>query len=265
MKKTLEHEMIRTIIVDDEPVARKRVRDLLLKQADFEIVGECSTGAEAVKSITDISPDLVFLDIQMGDMDGFEVLSKLKIDLPITIFVTAYDKYALRAFQVHALDYLVKPFDDERFVEMIAFVRQQISRKKIGSLSEKLTSLLNDYHQKEKGERTFQTRLVLRSSGRISFIEVESIDWIGAEDSYVSINVGGKSHLMRESLTNLEKSLDPSMFLRIHRSTIVNITRIKELQPSFHGEFLVLLNDGKRLKLSRNYRESAMRIIAGAF
>lgn len=263
--KATKQKAIRTIIIDDEPAARKRIRDLLQKQADFEIVAECSSGEEAIESISTNSPDLIFLDVQMGSMDGFDVLSTLgKGNLPITIFVTAYDKYALQAFRVHALDYLLKPFDDERFGEMIEFVRHQIGRNRIGDLNDKLGSFLDDHH-KNKETRTFQTRLVLKSNGRISFIPVESIDWITAEDSYVSINAAGRSHLMRESLSNLEHTLNPDTFLRIHRSTIINVTRIKELHPSFHGEYVVVLSDGKRFKLSRNYRDGARRLIAGEF
>lgn len=258
-------EAIKTLIVDDESLARKRIRDLLRGRNEFEIIGECADGAKAVESIEKMSPDLLFLDIQMPDMDGFQVLDNLQ-NLPTTIFVTAYDKYALKAFEVHAVDYLLKPFDDERFEEMLEYVGKQIKRNQTEDLSEKLNALLANFHHLEARKSTeYQTRLVLKSTGRINFIEIKNIDWIEAEGSYISLKVGGKSHLLRGTLKSLEEILNPDIFLRIHRSTIVNVNQIKELQPHFHGEFVVILKDGKRLKLSRNYREQAEKLLGGQF
>lgn len=265
-------EGVRVLIVDDESLARKRIKDLLFKHEWIKIVGECSNGKEAIKAIHDGVADLLFLDIQMRDMDGFEVLESVKLDvLPMIIFVTAYDKYALKAFEYHAVDYLLKPFDDRRFEEMLDHAKTQIKKNQIGNLSEKLNNLLSDYHQSESvrienpAKNGYQKRLVIKSAGKIQFVEVEDIDWIGAEGSYVSINIKGKTHLMRESLKKLETVLNPSSFLRIHRSTIINISRVKELQSHFHGEYIVSLKNGKRLKLSRNYRDKAEILLGGQF
>ena len=270
------NKTIKTLIVDDESPARKRVRELLSEHADFEITGECSNGEETIKAINTEVFDVVFLDIQLQDMNGFEVLEKLEVkDLPIIVFVTAYDKYALKAFEFHAVDYLLKPFDDERFEEMLEHVRKQFKKNQLENLDGKLDALLSDYKSikdKETAKQTdndsirqYQTRLVLKSTGKIEFVEVEEIDWIGAEGYYVNLHINGKSHLMRESLKNLEKILDPNKFLRIHRSTIVNLTRIKEMKSSFHGEYIVILKCGKKLKLSRNYREHLDKLMGGNF
>ena len=268
-----ERKAIRVLIVDDESLARKRVKDLLLGRDEFEIVGECSNGKDAIKAIQKGIADLLFLDIQMRDMDGFEILEKVKTDiLPTIIFVTAYDKYALKAFEFHAVDYLLKPFDDERFEEMLKHASKQIKKDKIEDLSEKLTDLISDYNSAENKQKnkssnnnfdSYQKRLVIKSAGKISFIEVEDIDWISAEGSYVTLNMSGKAHLMRETLKKLEKVLDPRKFLRIHRSTIINVSRVKELHSHFHGEYIVILKCGKRLKLSRNYRDNADQLLGG--
>lgn len=265
-------KIIKTLIVDDESPARKRIRELLKERSDFEIIGECSNGDDAVNAINTKSFDLVFLDIQLQDMNGFDVLEKLETDtLPIIVFVTAYDKYALKAFEFHAIDYLLKPFDDERFEEMLNHVQKQFCKNQMEDLGGKLDALLSDYKNLqnhdalESSATIYQKRLVLKSTGKISFIDVDDIDWIGAEGYYVNLNINSKPHLMRETLKNLEKILDPQKFLRIHRSTIVNVTRIKEMQPSFHGEYVVILKDGKRLKLSRNYREQLEKLLHGKF
>jgi two-component system LytT family response regulator len=271
-----ESENIRVLIVDDEPLARKRIRDLLREREEFEIVGECSNGKSAIREISANVAHLVFLDIQMQDMDGFEVLEKLETDLlPIIIFATAYDKYALKAFEVHAVDYLLKPFDDERFDETLDHVCKQIKKDKIEDLSGKLASLLADFKESKTREtpekpnpnefQNYQKRLVIKSTGKISFIEIDEIDWIGAEGSYISLNTNGKSNLMRGTLKKLEDILNPHQFLRIHRSTIVNVSAVRELKPHFHGEYVVILKSGKRLKLSRSYRESAEHLLGGAF
>ncbi|MEZ5426450.1 MAG: LytTR family DNA-binding domain-containing protein [Pyrinomonadaceae bacterium] len=265
-------QKIKTLIADDENPARKRLRELLVERSEFEIVGECSSGEETIKAVAAKAPDLVFLDIHLQDMNGFEVLEDLsrRENLPLIVFVTAYDQYAIRAFEFHALDYLLKPFDDERFAETLDYAVSRIKHGGIEKLSQKISGLIADF--KRDQERTpsgaqaeYQNRLVLRSAGKIAFIETRDIDWISAEGYYVSIRVGGKSHLMRESLKNLERILDPRIFLRIHRSTIVNIKRIKELHSHFHGEFFVILKDGKRFKLSRGYRENAERLLDGHF
>lgn len=276
--KLSEKNPFRVLIVDDESLARLRIRELLEEKDNFEIVGECSDGTEAIKAIEKGHIDLLFLDVQMPDLDGFEVLTKVKSkELPTTIFVTAFDKYALKAFEFHAVDYLLKPFDDERFEEMLAHAQKQIRKNRIENLSEqialdvnkKVAELLSDYKNPseasnaEKATDSYQKRLVIKSAGKISFVEVEDVDWIGAEGSYVSVNLKDKTHLMRETLKNLEKTLDPQKFLRIHRSTIVNIDRIKEVYSHFRGEFIIILKNGKQLKLSRKYRKNAEKLLRG--
>ncbi|NNE99189.1 MAG: response regulator transcription factor [Pyrinomonadaceae bacterium] len=269
-----EQEPVKVLIVDDESLGRKRIRDLLANRKEFEIIGDCSCGEEAVDAIKSGDSDLVFLDIQMQDMDGFQVLEKVRSgNLPIIIFVTAYDQYALKAFEVHALDYLLKPFDDERFEEALEHVYKKIKKDRIHVLGDKITSLLTDLKEFDGGNgsrgasknpaNAYQKRLVIKSTGKVSFIEVKDIDWIGADGSYVNINARGKSQLMRGTLKSLESKLDPEKFLRIHRSTIVNIAAVKELKSHFHGEYVVILKNGERLKLSRSYRDNAKLLLNG--
>ncbi len=272
MAKDHENKPIQVLIVDDESLGRKRVRDLLKGVPEFEIVGECENGKDAIQAISLGNADLILLDIQMQDMDGFDVIKDFEPDLlPKVIFITAYDQYALKAFEFHAIDYLLKPFDDERFRETLDHAKRQIRKDNIQELGSKLTSLLSDVKSsKARGDRViegqhenFQRRLVIKSMGKISFVEVGDIDWIGAEGSYVSLNINKKTHLMRATLKKLESMLNPEEFLRIHRSTIVNVSAIKELQSHFHGEFVVVLKTGKRLKLSRSYRANAEKLLGG--
>ncbi|MCO6511029.1 MAG: response regulator transcription factor [Aridibacter famidurans] len=258
---------IKVLVVDDEPPARKRIRELLEGRSDFEVAGECSSAGAAVTAINENAPDLVFLDIRLGENDGFEVLKSLDPEkMPLIVFVTAFDQFAVRAFDLHALDYLLKPFDDERFEETLDLAAERIETMSIRSIGDRLTGLLRDLSAgRVTGTGDPPGRLVIRSSGRVSFVKTNDIEWIEADGYYVSIRAAGKSHLMRESLKNLEAKLDPSRFLRIHRSTIVNADRIKELHPHFHGEYYVELESGKRFKLSRSYRENAERILEGRF
>jgi len=243
---------IRTLIVDDELLGRERIRTLLGGDAEIEVVGECSDGKQAVAAIKQAGPDLVYLDVQMPEMDGFAVLDAIAGErMPTIIFVTAYDRYAVQAFEVHALDYLLKSFDRERFQATLRRAKEQIRGSREGLWNERLTGLLEDL----QAQRKRLTRLVIRSAGRIFFLRVEEIDWLEAADNYVHIHVGRESHLVRETLQSLEDRLDPSQFLRIHRSTLVNVDRIRELQPLFHGDYLVKLLDGTELSLSRGYRE----------
>jgi two-component system LytT family response regulator len=242
--------------VDDEPLGRERIRMLLSGDPEIEIVDECSDGQQAVESINQSKPDLVYLDVQMPRMDGFAVLQAIAGGrMPTVIFVTAYDRYAVRAFEVHALDYLLKSFDRERFQAALQRAKDQIRQSREGLLSERLTGLLEDLEVREKR----LTRLIVKSAGRISFVRVEEIDWLEAADNYVRIHVTRESHLIRETLQSLLERLDPSKFLRIHRSTVVNFDRIKEMQPLFHGDYLVRLHDGTELTLSRNYKEKLAR------
>jgi two-component system LytT family response regulator len=243
---------IQALIVDDERLARKRIRSLLKNERDVEVVGECADGAEALAAIRKQSPDLVFLDVQMPEMDGFQVLQEVGGDrMPAVVFVTAYDKYALRAFEVHALDYLLKPFDEDRFGEALRRAKEQVLGGSNGELHGRLIALIEHLRS---GER-YVDRLLVKASGRVLFLKTEDIDWIEAAGNYVRLHVGRESHLLRETMNTIETKLDPAHFLRIHRSTIVNLDRIKEMQPWFSGEYVVLLKDGTELRLSRGYRD----------
>lgn len=243
---------IRTLIVDDEPLARMRIRDLLKHESDVEIVGESGNGLEAVSAIQDESPDLVFLDVQMPEMDGFEVLKTVGVkQMPQVIFVTAYDQYALHAFEVHALDYLLKPFDHPRFQKALARAKEYIHLKKNGGFNDRLRELLHDI----KSESKYVDRFIIKSEGRIFFLKSLEIDWIEAAGNYVTIHTGNEAYTQRETMTGLEKKLDPNRFIRIHRSKIVNIDRIKEMKPWFRGEYVIVLKDKTELPLSRKYRE----------
>lgn len=246
---------IRTLIVDDEPLGRERIRTLLADDPEIEVTGECRDGRRAIAAIEHIRPDLIFLDVQMPEVDGFAVLDAIAGErMPAIIFVTAYDRYAVQAFEVHALDYLLKSFDRERFQAALQRAKEEIRRSKEGFLNERLAGLLEDLQAKQKR----LTRLVVKSAGRIVFLRVEEIDWVEAADNYVRIHSGRESHLIRETLQSLESRLNPEKFLRIHRSTLVNLDRIRELRPIFHGDYLVKLNDGTELTLSRNYREKLL-------
>lgn len=243
---------VRTLIVDDEPLGRERIRTLLGDDDEVEVVGECSDGKQAISVIERTRPDLVYLDVQMPEMDGFAVLDAIASErMPAIIFVTAYDRYAVQAFQVHALDYLLKSFDRERFQDALRRAKEQIRRSQEGLWNDRLTGLLEDLQARQ----TRLTRFVIRSAGRIFFLRVEDIDWLEAAGNYVRVHVGRESHFIRETLQSVEGRLDPTQFLRVHRSTVVNCDRIKELQPLFHGDYVVRLRDGTELTLSRNYRE----------
>jgi len=242
---------IRTLIVDDEPLARERIRTLLEKEPDIEILGECDNGLLAVEQIRKDSPDLVFLDVQMPELDGFGVLEQIRGErMPAIIFVTAHDKFALQAFEVHAVDYLLKPFDRERFEKALRRATENIERRQGDDLSQRLSALLADVKPEGRVDR-----LAIKTSGRVILLRVEEIDWIEAADNYVNLHVGNESHLHRETMTAMEDRLRSGNFLRISRSTIVNVDRIKELQPLFHGDYCVILRNGTRLTLSRGYRE----------
>jgi two-component system LytT family response regulator len=243
---------VRVLVADDEPLARERLRVLLSREDWLEVVAECPNGTEAIASIDKLQPDLVFLDVQMPGADGFEVIETIGASrMPIVVFVTAFDSYALRAFDVHALDYLLKPFDRDRFEQALGRARQQLERRTNGDLERRLLELVQDL--KPATQRL--ERFVIKSGGRVFFVRAEEIDWIEAAGNYVKLHVGTDAHLFRETMNALESQLDTNIFFRIHRSHIVNIERIKELQPWFNGEYVVFLNDGTRLTLSRGYRE----------
>ena len=261
-------QTIRAIIVDDEPLARANIRLLLKDDAEVEIVAEAGSGIEAVELIAKHAPDLLFLDIQMPGMNGFDVLEKIDTSsIPAIIFVTAFDQYALKAFEVHALDYLLKPFDDARFEKALRQAKLQVEQRQINRLSQKLFALLEDREEPKPAEpqrlerSKYLTRLMIKSASRVFFLKVDEIDWIGAEDYYVKLHVGKKSHLLRETMNDMEAKLDPEKFLRVHRSSIVNLDRVKEMHAHFNGDHVVMLYDGTELKLSRSRREQLQSLL----
>lgn len=252
-------EKIRTLIVDDEPLARRNLRLLLEKDPEIEIVDECRNGREAVQAVNNLVPDLIFLDIQMPEMDGFQVIATVGAErIHAIIFVTAFDQYALKAFEVHALDYLLKPFDDARFNKALQQAKLQIEQREINKTSKKLLALLEDRESRREHslrEKPYLTRLMVKLANRVVLLKVNEIDWIQADGNYAKLHVGRKAHLLREKMHDLETQLDPQKFVRIHRSIIVNLDRIKELHPHFNGDYIVVLEDGVQLKLSRSRRE----------
>ena len=227
---------IRTVVVDDEPLARSNLTVLLLRDPDIQVVAEYDSGAATLAEIRKVRPDLVFLDVQMPEYDGFDVLERLGTDLPpAVVFVTAYDHYALRAFETGALDYLLKPFDDARFDSALKRAKQRLAERR----------------DSRKGE----DRFIIKGTGQVSFVKISDIDWIEAADYYACLHVGSKTHLLRRSLSELEEELNPQAFCRIHRSTIVNLDRVQSLKLNQEGEYDVLLRPGTVLRLSRRYRK----------
>ncbi|MBM3880603.1 MAG: response regulator transcription factor [Verrucomicrobia bacterium] len=250
---------IRTLIVDDEPLARERLRNLLEGEADLEVVGECGDGHEAVAATMREQPDLVFLDIQMPELDGFGVLEAVAAGgkVPAIVFVTAYNQHAVRAFEVHAVDYLLKPFDRQRFALALSRARVRLEQAQSGELNEKLTALLAEM----RPEARASDRLVIKTGGKVLFVKAADVDWVEAADNYVNLHVGKESHMLRETMASIEGRLASAQFMRISRSTIVNLERIKELQPMFHGDYVVILRDGTRLSLSRGYRDKLQELL----
>jgi two-component system LytT family response regulator len=245
-----EANAIRAVIVDDEPLGRTVVREMLRGEAEIEIVGEAANGHEALELLSQTRPDLLFLDVQMPEVDGFDVLGALDT-LPLVIFVTAYDQYAVRAFEVHALDYVLKPFDRERFGQAVQRAKEQLKLAQHHAINERILALL----EAQKSQTPYLERLVIKDQGRVFFLKTAELDWVEAEGNYVKLHARQTVYWLRETLSNLEAQLDPQRFARIHRSHLVNLDRIRELQPWSHGEYHVLLHDGTQLTLSRNYRE----------
>lgn len=251
--------MFRVVIIDDEPMARERIHALLKEERDMEVAAECRNGIEAASVINQIKPDLIFLDIQMPGMNGFEVLEEIDKDsMPEIIFVTAYDQYTLDAFSAHALDYLLKPFDDERFKEALNYARSRL--KSVSTSAVDQTSLLSLLKKFERDEK-YLKRIQVKLNQRIFLVNVNDIDGFEAEGCYVRIRSGEKSYLIRESLSQLGKKLDPRKFVRIHRSTIINIDSIIELQHWSQYEWTALLKNGSKYVVSRNYREKLKNIL----
>jgi two-component system LytT family response regulator len=249
---------IRALVVDDEPLGRRRIRRLLARDADVEVIGDCTNGYEAVTAITEQIPDLVFLDVQMPEIDGFAVLERIDPHkLPFVIFVTAYDRYALKAFEVSAVDYLLKPFDRKRFETALQRAKTRLLTERDSELNQRTLALLEEL----KARSRHVDRLLIKSAGRAFFLKTEEIDWIEAEGKYVRLYVGRESYLLRDGIGSLETQLDPQKLVRIHRSTIVNIDRVKEFQPWFNHEYRVVLRDGTELMLSRSCRKKLAELL----
>jgi two-component system LytT family response regulator len=247
--------MIRTVLADDEVLARQKLRQLLKEIEDVDIVGECSTACETVELVRLVSPELLFLDICMPDMDGFDVLNALSSNrhgtLPQIVFVTANDRWAVRAFEFHALDYLLKPFTTERLSATVQRARERLASNGVAGVADLLNS----------GQEHYTTRMVFKSRGRVLFLSIEDIRWFEAEENYVRIHTASESHLLRETIGRLESRLDPRSFIRIHRSSIVNLQYVKEVKREVNGDAAVVLTGGEKIALSRSYRSRIQRLV----
>jgi len=256
---------IRALIVDDEPLARKGVAQLVDPVDDITVVGEAADGPQAIYQIEEKHPDLVFLDVQMPEMTGLEVVREIGVDeMPVTIFVTAYDEYAIDAFDAHALDYLLKPIDEDRFAEAIDRARTQLEQAEANDLGHQLRGLLQEYTREESsddGDSSRIERFTVRSRDRIYFVDVADVQWIESEGDYVGLHDGEDVHLVRKTMKELENRLNPSQFLRIHRSYIVNTDYVEELRPLDHGTYHLIMTSGTPLKSSRGYRENVEALI----
>ncbi len=237
--------MIRALVVDDEPVARRRVRRMLGHEPDITVIGECGDAESAIDAIRNAHPDLVFLDVQMPDADGFDVIRAVGEAMPTVVFVTAFDHYALAAFEVHALDYVLKPFTRTRFALSVARAREHLARG-----DRRLDTLIRDLGCRSR----YLSRFVVKDDSRVRLIGADKVDWIEAADNYVILHAGPERYTLRDTLTRLDAELDPDVFVRIHRSTVIRLDRIVELLPSFHGDFVVVLRDGSRVTMSRTFR-----------
>lgn len=240
------------LIVDDEPRARGLIRKMLRSASEFEVVGECSNGYEAIAAVKNLKPDLMLLDVQMPEVDGFAVLEGLRGEpLPQVVFITAHDRYALRAFEANALDYLLKPFDEDRLVAMLQRARDRLAQVAESEQNRTILSLLDNL----KASRSYLERFVVRIRGRMLLLPVDEVDWIESEDKYVRLHVKSASYLIRDTLTRLQGALDPKQFLRVHRSTIVRLGFVQEIYSDFHGDHRIVLRNGRELPLGRNYRD----------
>jgi len=252
---------IHALVVDDEPLARQGIRMMLDKDPDITEVEEARNGKQALRAILERKPDLVFLDVQMPEMDGFEVLRKAGVaSVPVVVFVTAYDKYAIEAFEVHAVDYLLKPFTAQRMRQALERSKSRL-REGISLLDSKVLAVLEQITQ----GRDYLTRLAVKSGNATMFLEMDSVDWIAAAENYVELHVGKTCHLVQVTMNRLLKRLDPVVFLRIHRSSIVNLKRIRKVQPSFHGEYILTLHNGVQLRSGRTYHASVRQLLSNVF
>jgi two-component system LytT family response regulator len=247
---------IRALIVDDEPLARRGIRQLLERESDVVIIGEARNGREALRLMRAASPDVVFLDVQMPEVDGFGVLRAIGVEqMPHVVFVTAFDEFAVRAFETHAIDYLVKPLREVRFAEAVQRVRERMASTDAVALSERLSALLAT----TDGDRAEPVRrLVVPTSTGELVLDVDDVDWIEADDYYAAVHTRGRRHLIRESLSSLESRLDPTRFVRVHRSAIVSLSRVREVRTDIPGDAALLLRDGTRVPVSRRRREQVL-------
>ncbi len=260
--------VIRAISVDDEPLAHECIRVALEPEADIEIVAECLEGTEAVRVIGELNPNLVFLDVQMPGLSGFEVVEQIGVDLmPPVVFITAYDEHAVQAFEMHAIDYVLKPFEDDRLISAVKQVRRRLRADDDAEFRSRLSELVtsspsDEYVKTPKGhqsEPAYASRLAVRDRGTFRFVQTEDIDWLEASGNRVRIHVGTQSHIIRATLSGTAERLDPTTFVRIHRSTVVNVARIREVQPWLGGDYVAILHDGRELKVSRVYRDRLLR------
>jgi two-component system LytT family response regulator len=257
---------IRTVIADDEPLARQKLLILLDSEPQVEVVAECPNGRQTVAAIRSFQPDVLLLDIEMPDLNGFEVLSEIPSDeMPQVIFTSAYDQYAVRAFEAHALDYLLKPFDQDRLHAAIERAGAEIRKRRNQDLTNRVLELLSEVKNGKRPVPEFDERLAIRTNGRVVFLNLEEIHWIEAAANYVRLNTVKDSYLLRETISRVSERLNPSQFVRIHRSMIVNVARIKELIPVNSGEYVVVLHSGKELSCSRGYRSNLQHLIGKNF
>lgn len=255
--------MIRILIIDDEELARERIRSFLNEHNDVKIIGECSDGKDAEKIILSEKPDLIFLDIQMPEVNGFDLLENIKsIYLPLVIFVTAFDEYAVKAFEFHAIDYLLKPFDRKRFNSALKHAVTMLNTSNYTSSKEHILSLLENLNIKSHSKDLFPQRFIIRESGKISFVETDEIEYLEAAGNYVKIKTTSAVYLMRETMNSMENKLNPKIFIRIHRSHIVRINQIKEFKTFFDGDYIVVLKNNTELKTGKAYRSKIRELFS---
>jgi two-component system LytT family response regulator len=254
-------QRFKVLIVDDERLSRQRLRRLLAFEPECEIVGECENGNEALAALSRERPDILFLDVQMPELDGFDVVRAIEDSHLLTIFISAFDEHALKAFEVHAFDYLLKPFDRRRFRESLNRAKSHLMRDRSEPQDERLRALFEQF----TSNRRTPDRIAVRTNGRVVFVKIDDVDWIEASDNYVCLHCGKDTHVLRETMGQIESRLDPARFLRVHRSAIVNLDRIKELQPWFRGDYRVVLRDGTELTLTKSHRDKLeSRLLLGA-
>ena len=245
----------KVLIVDDERLSRRRIRRLVNLDPECSVIGECANGTEALQPLEASRPEIVFLDIQMPEPDGFAVAQALMKTATLVVFISAWDDYAVRAFEVHAFDYLLKPFDGRRFVESLRRAKDRIVRDRSGTPDGRLFELFESLARSDARTRRAPDRIAVRNNGRVILLKLDDIDWMEASDNYVCLHVGGETHIVRQTMCELEAQLDPARFLRVHRSAIVNLDRIRELQPWFRGDYRVILRNGTELTLTKSNRE----------